>query len=522
MLATCAINEHMARLIRKALFVLIFLLLLGIAGAYIYRTQASAALLRILVVRSGGTVHVLSNTQLSLNRLQLEQAQISWPLPQGSKIKLNLQGLDTSFKLNNLPKPELTKIALKELLVELNSAAAVNETGSTGPDLFAVLNTLWLPTELLSINKLIVKVHSPQFTALVQSDFEYANKTLHFRTGEFDFTALTKLDPELSGAKHMEAAAIAPSTDHFSANPFSLRLISPLLVKRDDTGKAFLAQPLTILVNAIGFSPALSLGAATVQLDNITLDAASLRSSFKLESSIITPTFGAQPSPFTLDGNLTLAAKQTVPDVEASMLFKKIDGLVPVKQLFASFRYKPITHELIASKLEAQILGARCSVRPFSYILGNSTNKLFLDLEGLNLEKVLALYPDAKVAGSATLDGSLPLEISSKKFSISSGVLEARAPGGTLKGDLSAWAAAHPGNEGLQIAAKALSNLHFDHLKANVTYNPNGNLELQLGIRGQNPDWSKNQPLNLNISVEEHVPSLLKTLELFNTNPVAG
>lgn len=514
MLATYAINEHMARPLRKALLALCLLLILGIVGAYAFKTQLATALLRQIAAQSGATIHGLRDVQLTLNQLQLQEAQLSWQLPHDSKLDLKFLGLKVNFNLENIRAPQLGRLVFSELLIEVNSNAASANSNTAAPDLYALLDSLWLPTELLSIKKLNIKFHSPSFTSLLQTDFEYNEKVLQFRSGEFEFSAAAKpldLAPKDSSGASTKPAITTP--------PFSARLTTPLLIKRDGSKQSFIAEPLLLEFSPLIFAPSLSLGAASIKLDNITLNPASLDARFKLETSLLTQALSTEPSPLTLDGKLSLAARNILPNIEASLLMNELKGLVPIKQLLGTFSYTAQNAELKTTKLEAQILGARCSIRPFSYVVGSTTNKLYLDLQGMNLEQLLALYPDAKVSGKALLDGNLPLEIGAGTLSISSGILEARPPGGTLKGDLSAWAAAHPGNEGLQIAAKALSNLHFNHLKTLVTYNSNGNLELQLEIRGQNPDWGANQPLNLNISVAEHVPTLLKTLELFKTPP---
>ena len=68
-------------------------------------------------------------------------------------------------------------------------------------------------------------------------------------------------------------------------------------------------------------------------------------------------------------------------------------------------------------------------------------------------------------------------------------------------------------DRGLGLAQRALSHLQYDSLTSDVTYTSDGDLVLGMRLEGINPDMDPLQPVILNLSVENNIPQLLKSLQ---------
>ena len=62
-------------------------------------------------------------------------------------------------------------------------------------------------------------------------------------------------------------------------------------------------------------------------------------------------------------------------------------------------------------------------------------------------------------------------------------------------------------------AAAALSNLHFEQLDADITLDESGALFLQTSVLGNNPDYENGRQVKLNLTLENNLLSLMKSLQ---------
>ena len=60
---------------------------------------------------------------------------------------------------------------------------------------------------------------------------------------------------------------------------------------------------------------------------------------------------------------------------------------------------------------------------------------------------------------------------------------------------------------------RSLENFQFETLSSEVSYTEAGDLELQMRMRGINPDIDPLQPIILNLGVENNIPQLLRSLQ---------
>ncbi|MBU6435527.1 MAG: YdbH domain-containing protein, partial [Nitrospirae bacterium] len=70
----------------------------------------------------------------------------------------------------------------------------------------------------------------------------------------------------------------------------------------------------------------------------------------------------------------------------------------------------------------------------------------------------------------------------------------------------------------LNLVAQALNNFHYTLLRVGVEYAENGTLDLSAQLEGRNPELKKSPPIHFNLTVQENIPTLLKSLRLAQSN----
>lgn len=139
-----------------------------------------------------------------------------------------------------------------------------------------------------------------------------------------------------------------------------------------------------------------------------------------------------------------------------------------------------------------------------------------LSLQNLDLAKILSVEQQKGLQGTGTLNGTLPVTITSRGVTVEDGVVEAQPPGGVIHYASTPESSKiiSESDSHLHLMAQALNNFHYTLLRVGVEYAENGTLDLSARLEGRNPDLKKSPPIHFNLTVQEHVPTLLKSLRL--------
>ncbi|MGI6655781.1 MAG: intermembrane phospholipid transport protein YdbH family protein [Desulfobulbus sp.] len=195
----------------------------------------------------------------------------------------------------------------------------------------------------------------------------------------------------------------------------------------------------------------------------------------------------------------------------------RIGGPVPVANLDvrAAFRQQPSRNgngfELRLHRAEARLLGGTASARDCLYTSSAATTTCPVQLDRLDLHELSALLlnnEDLHITGSVR--GSLPLALESEGLRMRQGHLESM--GG---GQIRYTPAGKPDMEsGLSATAfKALSDLRYRELTADLDYAPDGELVIAARIEGTAPQLDSHRPVQLNLNLSQNLLSLLKSLQ---------
>ena len=136
-----------------------------------------------------------------------------------------------------------------------------------------------------------------------------------------------------------------------------------------------------------------------------------------------------------------------------------------------------------------------------------------LRLRGIQLDQVSALYGDAVVSLSGTVEADLPLHLDDATQLVAEGVVRNATPLRLRLTDAAALQSFKASNPTLAQAADWLADLHVDRLEGTVNLQRDGALLLVATIEGRNPQQGE-RPVRLNYRHEENLLHLLQSLRI--------
>ncbi|MEX2469556.1 MAG: YdbH domain-containing protein [Pseudohongiellaceae bacterium] len=183
---------------------------------------------------------------------------------------------------------------------------------------------------------------------------------------------------------------------------------------------------------------------------------------------------------------------------------------LPLERIDWRYAFDSAARTLTISDLGTAVLGGSVEVPRFVYDANRERNRLELVLSELDLQSIVALanYPNLQVQGR--ISGYLPILFTPEGVLIEEGLIGALNPGGSIR-----YTPTNPtsDNPSVQLLNDALSNYLYQVFDAQVEYGPDGELAMAVALRGVNPDMNGGQPINLNVTITDNIPSLLQSLQ---------
>ena len=189
-------------------------------------------------------------------------------------------------------------------------------------------------------------------------------------------------------------------------------------------------------------------------------------------------------------------------------------GPVQLRGSYSAALQTPTQGKLELHQAEAALMGGTLQLMPGHWRMAAEPLLFPLQVQGLELEQLFILYPTEGLAGTGTLDGHLPLQISSQGATIEQGQLSTRAPGGKLQFHSERIRALGRSNPAMLLVTQSLEDFRFTTLSSQVNYDQQGKLALAMRLEGQNPAIEQGRPIHFNIDLEEDIPTLLASLQL--------
>ena len=190
-----------------------------------------------------------------------------------------------------------------------------------------------------------------------------------------------------------------------------------------------------------------------------------------------------------------------------------VDVGFPVRDISGTATPELDEAAVAVNNLSMSVLGGTVTADPFRFELDADSNRLLLKASGIQLPLMAGLADLEAVTISGSVSGDIPVTIRGNNVIIDGGRLENDPPGGVIR--YRGGSAAGIPQEGSQlgVVTRTLQNFEFDSLTSAVNYSDDGDLVLEMRLRGINPDVDPTQPVILNLSVENNVPQMLRSLQ---------
>jgi hypothetical protein len=202
----------------------------------------------------------------------------------------------------------------------------------------------------------------------------------------------------------------------------------------------------------------------------------------------------------------------------AHMSWRNIDIGVPVTALEMDFNIHGDAGsrqiDLEGISLSANTLGGSIASDDFQFNLNEASGSLVVELQQLELLQILSLE-DEEFYSEGKLIGRIPVTIEQGNVIVENGTVATVAPGGLLQ--------YNPSESVLKLAESSdqmatvlttLKNFHYDSLDAELNFGGDGMLRMDTALKGHNPDYEDGRDIHFNLTIEEDIVALLKSLQL--------
>ena len=211
----------------------------------------------------------------------------------------------------------------------------------------------------------------------------------------------------------------------------------------------------------------------------------------------------------TIELNYGTAGFEIAP---TSVSIDLVDMGLPIENIVADVEIDINELAVDVDKLRMTAFSGVITAAPFSFRTARDVNNVTLTAKEIELAELLSIKEFAAVNVTGTVGAVLPITITENGILIDAGTLTGEKPGGVIRylggGDLDS-----ADTSGLGLATTALSNFQYESLTADINYSEAGDLNLQMQIKGKNPELDDGRPVVLNLGVENNVPQMLKSLQ---------
>jgi hypothetical protein len=196
-----------------------------------------------------------------------------------------------------------------------------------------------------------------------------------------------------------------------------------------------------------------------------------------------------------------------------------IDIGIPVTGTQAMLDIQPSPHGNLpligVNGLRMNVLESTVTGNGIHYDPNTNDNRFTLNFEGLDLAALVAMQKVEGLQATGLIDGTLPVHLNDAGLEIAHGELHARPPGGRIQylpeGGTKNMKKSAPGTG---IVFQILEDMDYHTLDATANYTPDGNLLLSLAIKGMSPKLDTKRPVHFNLTLEQNVLKLLKSLRI--------
>ncbi len=181
---------------------------------------------------------------------------------------------------------------------------------------------------------------------------------------------------------------------------------------------------------------------------------------------------------------------------------------LPIRDINWNYEFDSNDGALAVYQLGGNLLGGNISIPEAKFTELSSDTALTVVISDIDLNQVTALadYPELQVQGFVS--GYLPIAVRNGTVIMEQGLVSALNPGGSIR-----YSPLSPStNPSIKLVNDALSNYQFRSLDSELFYDEVGDLNMNVQLRGGNPDMQGGQAINLNLNIVNNIPDMLESL----------
>lgn len=167
---------------------------------------------------------------------------------------------------------------------------------------------------------------------------------------------------------------------------------------------------------------------------------------------------------------------------------------------------------LTLSGFSAGLLDGSVSVDRMEYDLKTKHTETVVQLNGIPIQSLLDLQGASKLSATGTIRAAIPVVLDNNAFSIPKGNMDAEKSGLIIYSSTPEERAA--AGAGMRLTYEALGNFFYSELVSTITMTPDGDSRISIQLKGRNPEFQNNRPVNLNLNIEQNLLDLLRSLTL--------
>jgi hypothetical protein len=171
---------------------------------------------------------------------------------------------------------------------------------------------------------------------------------------------------------------------------------------------------------------------------------------------------------------------------------------------------------IVIEEVHTDVLGGRINIPLIRFDSSQEVNAFGIEIEGLKIAHIAALEAGSGVTATGELDGILPIILLPEGPQIPAGSLYARAPGGIVQFRGTTADNLKKSDPSVGLAMQVLDDFRYNKLQTNITYQPNGALDLGLQFQGHNPTFFDGQATHFNLNLDYNLLDLLESLRISN------
>ncbi|HBX36548.1 MAG TPA: hypothetical protein DEG76_04325 [Pseudohongiella sp.] len=133
-----------------------------------------------------------------------------------------------------------------------------------------------------------------------------------------------------------------------------------------------------------------------------------------------------------------------------------------------------------------------------------------IQLQRIDVARILGLSAYQQVQATGRLDGNLPVGLLNTTAVINGGKVTSVPPGGSIRYQGARFGGS---NQNMELVNQALQRYDYSSLDATINYSATGDLNLDISLQGISPLLNNGQRINLNLTIADNVPELLRSLQ---------